>query len=399
MNYLKVLYVTRPRVQENHGGDTVQLLNTARSIQEAFPVKVTIAESAVPSLEGFDLVHFFNLRCPQDILTNVRRAYSLGIPAVLSTIWGSYFEFDRNVRTGLQGFVARRFTESNVEYMKVIGRSFEDIEKKINSDISRKSYDEQFKIAMILKLIITCNIRIGDKKWLTPDTDWVDKLQGDVINNEIKKRGVIIRDKVESKKEEEERKKERIREDARKPTYGASTLKEDHIISQGDKIKIKFTGKSGVENECVITDKKVGKALKELKKEASGDGYLFKVEGDFISPKKINDYLGPSITSKNLRTWICNVEYIKYILQNKRKSKEGNEEIVRVSTKNVSEILHNTPGVCKSSYIHSGITKRFLKAPDDFVAFFTKNGKINKTYIREKYLKFLNRKSRKQRRG
>lgn len=122
MNYLKVLYVTRPRVQENHGGDTVQLLNTARSIQEAFPVKVTIAESAVPSLEGFDLVHFFNLRCPQDILTNVRRAYSLGIPAVLSTIWGSYFEFDRNVRTGLQGFVARRFTESNVEYMKVIGR-------------------------------------------------------------------------------------------------------------------------------------------------------------------------------------------------------------------------------------------------------------------------------------
>ena len=284
-------------------------------------------------------------------------------------------------------------------HMKVIGRNFEDIEKKINSDISRKSDDEQFKIAMILKLIITCNIRIGDKKWLTPDTDWVDKLQGDVINNEIKKRGVIIRDKVESKKEEEERKKERIREDARKPTYGASTLKEDHIISQGDKIKIKFTGKSGVENECVITDKKVGKALKELKKEASGDGYLFKVEGDFISPKKINDYLGPSITSKNLRTWICNVEYIKYILQNKRKSKEGNEEIVRVSTKNVSEILHNTPGVCKSSYIHSGITKRFLKAPDDFVAFFTKNGKINKTYIREKYLKFLNRKSRKQRRG
>ena len=60
----------------------------------------------------------------------------------------------------------------------------------------------------------------------------------------------------------------------------------------------------------------------------------------------------------------------------------NNDEIVTKSTKDVSESLHNTPSVCKSSYIHPGITNHFIKAPDDFVAFFTKNGKINKTDIR-----------------
>ena len=77
----------------------------------------------------------------------------------------------------------------------------------------------------------------------------------------------------------------------------------------------------------------------------------------------------------------------------------NNDEIVTKSTKDVSESLHNTASVCKSSYIHPGITKRFLKAPDDFVTFFTEKGKINEEYIRGQYLKFLKRKSRKQRRG
>ena len=276
-------------------------------------------------------------------------------------------------------------------HMKVIGRNFEDIEKKINSDISRKSDDEQFKIAMVLKLIINCNIRIGGKQWLTPDTDWVDKLQGDDITKEIEKRSIKTR-----KKSTLERKKERIREDARKPTYGASTLMKDHIIQQGDKVKIKFTGKSGVKNECVIKEDMVKNALKELKKKASSDGYLFKYNDEFISPKKINDYLGPSITSKNLRTWLCNVEYIKYILQNKKKydGVMNNDEIVTKSTKDVSESLHNTASVCKSSYIHPGITNHFLKAPKKFGERFSNNGKINEDYIRKQYLKFLKKKSR-----
>ena len=170
----------------------------------------------------------------------------------------------------------------------------------------------------------------------------------------------------------------------------------DHIIQQGDKVKIKFTGKSGVKNECVIKEDRVKNALKELKKKASSDGYLFKYNDEFISPKKINDYLGPSITSKNLRTWLCNVEYIKYILQNKKKydGVMNNDEIVTKSTKDVSESLHNTASVCKSSYIHPGITKSFLKAPKKFVERFSSNGNINEEYIRGQYLKFLKRKSR-----
>ena len=99
-----------------------------------------------------------------------------------------------------------------------------------------------------------------------------------------------------------------------------------------------------------------------------------------ISVKKINDYLGPSITSKNLRTWLCNVEYIKYILQNKKKydGVMNNDEIVTKSTKDVSESLHNTASVCKSSYIHPGITKSFLLS---FFANKNIHWKVSKIYV------------------
>jgi glycosyltransferase involved in cell wall biosynthesis len=62
------------------------------------------------------------LRNPQDISKNVTRAYKLGVPMVLSTIWGSYYECDRFSRKGLQGLVVKFFKESTVEYFKTLAR-------------------------------------------------------------------------------------------------------------------------------------------------------------------------------------------------------------------------------------------------------------------------------------
>jgi len=119
---MKVLFVTRPTVFSGPGGDTVQLKNTAAALERC-NVSVDIASEVEPSMEGYDLVHFYNLRNPQDLLNNVRRASSKGIPTVLSTIWGSYLEGDRVTRTGFQGLIVRNFSESKVEYAKVLARA------------------------------------------------------------------------------------------------------------------------------------------------------------------------------------------------------------------------------------------------------------------------------------
>ena len=118
---MKVLFITRPSVFSGPGGDTVQLLKTAEYLKE-LGVDVTVADHPMPDLGGYDLIHFFNLRNPQDLLINVRRVRRAGIPSVLSTIWGSYHEGDIHTRSGLQGFISRHLSEHQVEYLKALAR-------------------------------------------------------------------------------------------------------------------------------------------------------------------------------------------------------------------------------------------------------------------------------------
>lgn len=123
---MKVLFITRPTVFSGPGGDTVQLLKTAEYL-EAQGIDVTFAENPLPGLNDYDLVHFFNLRNPQDLLVNVRRVKEARIPSVLSTIWGSYYECDVKTRHGMSGFISRNIPENTLEYLKALGRVFKNI--------------------------------------------------------------------------------------------------------------------------------------------------------------------------------------------------------------------------------------------------------------------------------
>lgn len=118
---MNVIFITRPTVFSGPGGDTIQLLKTKEYL-EKLGVRVDIADSSDVSFEEYDLAHFFNLRNPQDILVNVRKAKEANIPIVLSTIWGSYLECDQKARVGVQRWVANTFKESTVEYLKTTAR-------------------------------------------------------------------------------------------------------------------------------------------------------------------------------------------------------------------------------------------------------------------------------------
>lgn len=118
---MRVLFVTRPTVFSGPGGDTIQLLQTKKYL-EKLDVNVTIADSLDFDFSNFDVVHFFNLRNPQDLLIPVRKAKKLGVPSVLSTIWGSYHEGDIKGREGWYSLLARCLKENHLEYMKAVAR-------------------------------------------------------------------------------------------------------------------------------------------------------------------------------------------------------------------------------------------------------------------------------------
>ncbi|EQC3702777.1 glycosyltransferase family 4 protein [Escherichia coli] len=121
----KVLFVSRPTLFSGPGGDTVQLLKTKQYL-ERLGLIVDIYNGGFLNLEEYDLIHFFNLRNPQDILYYIRQAKECDKPQVLSTIWGSYYECDQRARSGFQRWVANIFKESMVEYLKTSARIFKN---------------------------------------------------------------------------------------------------------------------------------------------------------------------------------------------------------------------------------------------------------------------------------
>jgi len=91
------------------GGDTVQVDATAANLR-LLGVDVDIATTdTIPEYRKYDIVHFFNIIRPADILRHLGRFTQ---PFVVSTIFVDYSEFEQSQRNGLAGLTPRRKRDS-----------------------------------------------------------------------------------------------------------------------------------------------------------------------------------------------------------------------------------------------------------------------------------------------
>jgi glycosyltransferase involved in cell wall biosynthesis len=123
---LKVLFIARSTLYKNNGGDTTQLLNTAAGLRRlGIDVDVKLTNEKM-DYGPYDLLHFFNIIRPADILKHIRLS---GKPYVVSTIFVDYSEFDKLARKGLSRFLFRLLSRDGIEYLKVIARALLGNEK------------------------------------------------------------------------------------------------------------------------------------------------------------------------------------------------------------------------------------------------------------------------------
>lgn len=118
---LRVLFCSRPTLFSGPGGDTIQILKTAEMLR-AFGCHVEVSVDPDPPLDGFDILHIFNLTRPQ-ALVPAAAAHRLGIPVVLSPIYVDYREADRVARGPLQRLLFRALPGSSAEYLKIAARA------------------------------------------------------------------------------------------------------------------------------------------------------------------------------------------------------------------------------------------------------------------------------------
>ena len=83
-NKIRILFIARATLYSSPGGDTIQVLKTAEYL-EKFDLEVTINLSSKDiNVADYDIVHFFNIIRPADILVHFKKAKK----KVISTIFG-----------------------------------------------------------------------------------------------------------------------------------------------------------------------------------------------------------------------------------------------------------------------------------------------------------------------
>lgn len=129
---MKVLFQTRTNLYSAPGGDLIQIENTKKYL-EKIGISVDISLELQPNLDGYDIVHLFNLMDPQDIYLQMQNAKLQGKKIVLSTIYGLYTEFDRKGRSGLMSFIFRILSPYQIQYIKILMRHL--AEKRLHKGV------------------------------------------------------------------------------------------------------------------------------------------------------------------------------------------------------------------------------------------------------------------------
>jgi glycosyltransferase involved in cell wall biosynthesis len=116
---LKVAFITRSTLHSAPGGDTIQIEQTAKCLQQCGAQADILYANTRIDYSRYDLLHFFNITRPADILYHTRQTST---PFVVSPVLIDYSEYDRQHRKGSSGFILKQFSPFTAEYIKTAGR-------------------------------------------------------------------------------------------------------------------------------------------------------------------------------------------------------------------------------------------------------------------------------------
>ena len=127
---IRVAMILRSTAATVKGGDIVQAYETARQLSLlGINTDIKMTDEQI-DYDSYDLLHFFNITRPADILFHTGRTDK---PYVVSTILVDYSEYDRYHRKGLSGLVFRFLKADTIEYLKTIARKIKGNDKLMSN--------------------------------------------------------------------------------------------------------------------------------------------------------------------------------------------------------------------------------------------------------------------------
>ena len=151
-------------------------------------------------------------------------------------------------------------------------------------------------------------------------------------------------------------------------SFGLTTLRDGHVDISGGRVRFSFRGKSGVEHDIKLDDRRLARTIKACRDIPGYDLFQYYDENGArhaVGSGEVNAYLkeiaGEDYTSKDFRTWAGTVlaaETLK-AFDAFGSDTEAKRNIVR-AVESVAQRLGNTKAVCRKCYIHPAILDAYV---------------------------------------
>jgi DNA topoisomerase I len=151
-------------------------------------------------------------------------------------------------------------------------------------------------------------------------------------------------------------------------SYGLTTLRDAHVAFKGERVRFSFRGKSGVEHEIDLSDRRLARIVKQCRDLPGYELFQYYDEhGDrqTVGSEEVNAYLkevtGQDLTSKDFRTWAGTVLAAQLLREFEAftSTAQAKRNIV-AAVEQVAMKLGNTKAVCRKCYIHPAIFDAYL---------------------------------------
>lgn len=210
--------------------------------------------------------------------------------------------------------------ETKFHHLYEFGKLLPSIRLKIEEDLAKKELSEEKVIATVVSLMERTYIRIGSEDY--------EKLYG---------------------------------------SYGLTTLKDNHVKINGDKIYFSFKGKKGIEHKSTLKNKRLAKMVKQCRDMPGKELFQYYDAGGNRKPidsgmvnRYIKEAAGAEFTAKDFRTWAGTLNIIHAFKSiGEAESESDRKKNIVAALDEVSKKLGNTRTVCKKYYVHPGIIKLY----------------------------------------
>ena len=151
-------------------------------------------------------------------------------------------------------------------------------------------------------------------------------------------------------------------------SYGLTTLRRRHVKTSGDSIRFSFRGKSGVEHNVAVTDRRLARIIQRCQ-ELPGQEIFQYLDADAkrqtITSDDVNAHLrevtSRDVTAKDFRTWGGTMQAAMALqAMGVAASRREADRNVLAALDQVCGRLGNTRTVCRKYYVHPALINAYL---------------------------------------